>query len=147
MGKVAADANALAKGLKSGAIGTSLQVVEAEMAVDEIANGFYTGPSSRRGAEGSPSKIKQLAVDFTISAWQHERERFDGDLSNVVLRRVGCVGVQFARITNDCIVEKTNHSPSGIDAAAVVTESVYVLLDRQFWLQAELFNADEVAFA
>jgi len=54
MGKVAADANAFAKGLKSGAIGTSLQVVEAEMAVDEIANGFYTGPSPRRGAEGSP---------------------------------------------------------------------------------------------
>ena len=122
MGKVAADANAFAKGLKSGAIGTSLQVVEAEMAVDEIANGFYTGPSSRRGAEGSPSKIKELAVDFTIPARQHEKECLDGELSNVVLRRVGYVGVQFAGIANDCIVEKTNDASRDIHAAAMVTE-------------------------
>ena len=122
MGKVAADANAFAKGLKGGAIGTSLQIVEPEMAVDEIANGFYTGPSTRRVAEGSPSKIKQLAVDFTIPARQHEKKCLDGDLSHVVLRRVGYVGVQFAGITNDCIVEKTNDSCRGVDAAAMVTE-------------------------
>src|SRR6476619_7530561 len=38
MRKVAADADALAKGIKGSAVGAGLQVVETEMAVDEIAN-------------------------------------------------------------------------------------------------------------
>ena len=147
MGKVAADANALAKGVKSGAIGPSLQVVEAEMAMDEIANGLHTRPSRRRFVERSPSKIKKLAVNFTVPARQHERERLDRDLSNVVLRRVGRVGVQFARITNGCVVQKTKDTPWGVDAPAMVTETVNVLLDRQFRLQSEIFPADEVVFA
>ena len=37
MGKIAADANPLAKTIEPRAIGASFQVIEAEMAMDEIA--------------------------------------------------------------------------------------------------------------
>jgi hypothetical protein len=39
VGKIAADANALAITIQSGAIGASFHIIEAEMAMDEIANG------------------------------------------------------------------------------------------------------------
>ena len=147
MGKVATDAHALAKCVKSRSIGTGLQVVEAEVAVDKIANGLYTRPAGRRVAERSPGKIKQFAVDFAVPARQHECERLDRNLSNIMLDRVRCVGVQFPRITNDCVVEKTNDASGGIDAPAMVTETVNVFLDRQFRLQSKFLGADEVAFA
>ena len=62
MGKIAADANPLAKTIERRAIGASFQVIEAEMAMDEIANRLYPWPSSGSGAEGLPGEVKQLAV-------------------------------------------------------------------------------------
>jgi hypothetical protein len=46
MRKIAADTNPLAKTLECGAIGASVQVIEAEMAMDEVANGLHPCPSS-----------------------------------------------------------------------------------------------------
>jgi hypothetical protein len=73
MGKIAADANPLAKTIERGAIGTSFQVIEAEMAMDEVANGLHPCPSRGSGAEGLPGEVKQLAVDFTVTARQDKR--------------------------------------------------------------------------
>ena len=73
MGKIAADANPLAKTIERRAIGASFQVIETEMAMDEIANRLYPWPSSGSGAEGLPGEVKQLAVDFTVTARQEKR--------------------------------------------------------------------------
>src|ERR1700736_2396437 len=72
MRKIAANAHPLAKTLERGAIGASFHVIEAEMAMDEFANGLHPCPSSGSGAEGSPGKVKQLAVDFTVTA-RHDK--------------------------------------------------------------------------
>ena len=73
MGKIAADANPLAKTIERCAIGASFQIIEAEMAMDEIANRLYPWPSNGSGAEGFPGEVKQLAVDFTVTAQQEKR--------------------------------------------------------------------------
>ena len=73
VGKIAADANALAKAFERGAIGASFQIIEAEMAMDEIANGLHPCPSSGSRAEGLPGEVKQLAVHFTITTRQDKR--------------------------------------------------------------------------
>jgi hypothetical protein len=73
MGKIAADANPLAKTIERGAIGASFQIIEAEMAMDEVANGLHLSPSSGNGAEGLPGEVHQLAVDFTVTARQDKR--------------------------------------------------------------------------
>ena len=58
MGKIAADANPLAKTIERRAIGASFQLIEAEMAMDEIANRFYPRQSRGSGAEGFPAEVK-----------------------------------------------------------------------------------------
>ena len=73
MRKIAADTHPLAKTLECGAIGASFQVIEAEMAMDEVSNGLHPCPSSGSGAEGLPSEVKQFAVDFTVTARQDKR--------------------------------------------------------------------------
>jgi len=73
MCKIAADANPLAKTVERRAIGASFQVIEAEMAMDEVANRLYPCPSSGSGAEGLPGEVKQLAVVFTVTARQEKR--------------------------------------------------------------------------
>src|SRR5690348_1895140 len=54
-------------------LGASFQVIEAEMTMDEVANRLYPCPSSGSGAEGLPCEVKQLAVDFTVTARQEKR--------------------------------------------------------------------------
>ena len=81
--------------------------------MNKIADRFYTGPASGSGAEDSPGNIYSSLSTSQYQLDNAKKKRYDGDLSNVVLRHFRCVGVQFARITNDCIIEKTNHSPSG----------------------------------
>src|SRR5580704_16346035 len=61
MRKIAAHANLFAKGFQSGAIGPSLQIIKAEVAVDEVANRCYPRPSRGSVAEGLPGKIQQFA--------------------------------------------------------------------------------------
>ena len=73
MGKIAADANPLAKTIERRAIGASFQVIEAEMAMDKVANRLHPCPSSGSGAERSPCEVKQLAVDFTVATRQDKR--------------------------------------------------------------------------
>jgi hypothetical protein len=62
MGKIAADANLLAKTIERRAIGASFQVIEAKKAMDEVANSLYPWPSSGSSAEGLSGEVKQLAV-------------------------------------------------------------------------------------
>ena len=64
-----------------------------------------------------------------------------------MLRRVGCVGIECARIANDCVVEKANDACWAVDASTMVAESVEIFLDGQFWLDPEVFGPDQVAFA
>jgi hypothetical protein len=64
-----------------------------------------------------------------------------------MLRRVGCVVVECARVVNDCVVEKTYHTCWAVDASAMVAESIKVFLDGQFWLDPEIFGPGQVAFA
>jgi hypothetical protein len=64
-----------------------------------------------------------------------------------VLRRVGCVGIERARIANDCVVEKANDACWAVDASAMVAESIEIFLYGQFWLDPEVFGPDQVAFA
>ena len=75
--------------------------------MDEVANGLHSCPSSGSGAEGLPGEVKQLAVDFTVTARQEKRQGFQRQFANVVLRRVRYVGIECARVANDCVVEKT----------------------------------------
>jgi hypothetical protein len=56
MGKIATDANPLAERIETGAICASRLVVEAEMGVDEVANGLHARPSSWSLAKRSPAK-------------------------------------------------------------------------------------------
>jgi hypothetical protein len=70
MGKIAAHTHPLAKTLECGAICASFQVIEAEMTMDEVANGLHPCPSNGSGSEGLPGEVKQLAVDFTVTARQ-----------------------------------------------------------------------------
>ena len=73
MGKIAADTNPLAKTIERRAIGASFQVIEAEMTMDKVANRLHPCPSNGSGAERSPGEVKQLAVDFTLTARQDKR--------------------------------------------------------------------------
>src|ERR1700737_1751873 len=73
MGKIAADANPLEKTIDRLAIAGACQVIEAEMAMDEGANGLHLCPPSGSGAEGLPGEVKQLAVDFTVTAPPHKK--------------------------------------------------------------------------
>jgi hypothetical protein len=45
------------------------------------------------------------------------------------------------------VVEKTYDTCWAADASAVVTETIKVFLDGQFWLDSEFFGPDQVAFA
>ena len=64
-----------------------------------------------------------------------------------MLKRAGCVGIECARIANDCVVEKANDACWAVDASAMVAESIEIFLDGQFWLDPEVFGPDQVAFA
>src|ERR1700738_3886747 len=92
MGKIAADANPLAKTIQRRAIGASFQVIEAEMAMDEVANSLHPCPSSGSGAEGLPGEVKQLAVDFTVTARQDKKKGFQRPFADGVLRGRGGAG-------------------------------------------------------
>jgi|SRR5580692_1582657 hypothetical protein len=66
VGKIAADANALAKTIQSGAIGASFQIIEAEMAMDEIANAACT----RAHPAGVGPKVCQAKSSSSLSTLQ-----------------------------------------------------------------------------
>ncbi|MGA8657552.1 MAG: hypothetical protein WB586_15510 [Chthoniobacterales bacterium] len=51
MGEIAADANALSKGVKFSAIRSSLLVIELHMAMDKVADGLNARPSRRYSSE------------------------------------------------------------------------------------------------
>jgi hypothetical protein len=76
----------LAKSIETGAISVSRLVVEAEMGLDEVANGLHTRPSSWSPAKRSPSEIKQLAIDIAVAAGHEKRQRFHWRLANFELR-------------------------------------------------------------
>ena len=70
MGKIATNANTFAKGVKGSAIWSSLLVIELYMAMDEVAHGLNARPTRRYSSERFPGEIEELAIDFTITAWQ-----------------------------------------------------------------------------
>jgi hypothetical protein len=72
MGKIATDANPLAESIETGAISTSRLVVEAEMGVDEVANGLNTRPSSLQRAVPARSTSPILKDDrnASIRVWE-----------------------------------------------------------------------------
>src|SRR5258708_12067027 len=76
MGKIATDADPLAKSIETGAISASRLVVEAEMGVDEVANGLHSRPSSWSLAKRAPGEIKQLGIAIAVAAGQEKRQRF-----------------------------------------------------------------------
>src|SRR5580704_8904693 len=147
MRKITADTYLFPKCLQSGSIGASLQIIEAEMAVHEVANRLHSRPSQRRLTKGSPGKIQQFAVDFAIAARQKERERFDRQIPDIVLRRVRYVPIQFAWVTHRCLIQKTNNSRRGVDPAAMIPELVHIFLDRHSRFSPKVFCFDQVPFA
>src|ERR1700730_4823243 len=146
MRKIAADADFFPEGFQSGAIRARLQVIEAEMAVDKFDDGLYAWPSKGHLTKSPPGEIEQFAVDFTIAARQQERERFHRQISNIMLRRVRDITIQFSRVAYDCIVQKTNHAHRRVDSATMVSEIVHIFLDWQARFCPEVLRFDEVLF-
>src|SRR5271168_270105 len=64
MGKIAADANPLAKTIERGAIGASFLIIESEMAMDKVANRLNPLPAGGCLAKSPPSEIHKLAVNL-----------------------------------------------------------------------------------
>src|ERR1700739_3846839 len=105
MGKIATDADPLRGSIETGAIRTSRLIVEAEMGVDEVANGLHARPSSWSLAKHSPGEIKQLGIAIAVAAGREKRQRFHWRLANIELRRLGRVSVYVAGITNNVDLE------------------------------------------
>src|SRR5258708_36972487 len=124
MGKIATDADPLAKSIETGAISASRLVVEAEMGVDEVANGLHSRPSSWSLAKRAPGEIKQLGIAIAVAAGQEERQRCHRRRADVELGRVGCVSGWFAGVANGCVTGKTSHSSRGNERAAMVAETI-----------------------
>src|SRR5258708_10123916 len=109
MGKIATDADPLAKSIETGAISASRLVVEAEMGVDEVANGLHSRPSSWSLAKRAPGEIKQLGIAIAVAAGQDKRQRFHRRLPYVDRPRLGGPSGSVARTPNDCVVARATH--------------------------------------
>ena len=73
---IAADANALAKGLERRPIGPGLHVVEADMLINEVADRLYSRPAAGRRIEQSAGEVSQLAVHLAVAAGQQKQQDF-----------------------------------------------------------------------
>src|ERR1700730_238581 len=117
------------------------------MAMNKVTNGCHPGPSKRSGTKSSPGEIQQFAVNFTITARQYEGERFYRQISDILLARVRKVGIQGAGVANEPVIEKTYHPCGAIDAAAMVSEIVYILFNRHLGFDFKFLRFDEIPFA
>jgi len=54
------------------------------------------------------------------------------------------VNVQLARIANDSLIQKTNHTSRRVNPAAAVAKSIEIFLNRKFRLDSEIFRLVEV---
>jgi len=142
--EIAADANPLVKGVERRAVSASFQVIEPEMAMDKIANRLHPGPTRWRITEGSPGKIKQFAIYLAVTAGEKERQGLQRQLTDVVLGRFRGVNVQLARVANDSLIQKTNHTSWRVNPAAAVAKSIEIFRNRKFRLDPEIFRLVEV---
>ena len=144
MREIAADANPLVKGIERRAVSASFEVIELEMAMDKIANRLHPSPTRWRISEGSPGKIKQFAIDLAVTAGEKERQGLQRDLTDVVLGRFRGVNVQLARVANDGLIQKTNHTSRRVNPAAAVAKSIEIFRNRKFRLDPEALRLFEV---
>src|ERR1700751_368841 len=68
--EVSPNPDLLPKSFECSTIGTSLLIIEAEMAMDKVANRLNPFPSGSYLSKGTPSKIYKFAVDLAISTRQ-----------------------------------------------------------------------------
>jgi len=115
------------------------------MVVHEIANNLDSAPSQRSRSERLPGKVKEFAVHFAITARYNEIQSLDRHLLYIQLGGAGSKGVWLSTVSYDRVVQKTYNAGRRIDAPAMISKSVKILLHGQRRLCPEIFGSEEVS--
>src|ERR1700732_3208057 len=144
MCEIATNSDPFSERLERRAIRTSSLIVELKMSMNKIANRLDPFPSRSGLPKVKPGKVHQLAVNFTVPAGQQKSEQRSGQFADLQLLRLRCVGIGFAVVTDDGLAKQAERAARGIDAAAVIAESVIVLFDGEIWIGRKVFGFNEM---
>ena len=129
MGKVAANAAALCKGLESSSGGAGMLVAERQVVVHEVADGLHPWPAGRCVSEEAPGIVGQ-AIGFAVAAAEQEQQGLRRQVLHLVLEsaridRIGC-----SEAAHDSIDSEGELARRGNKTAAPVAEAVAITLYR-----------------
>ena len=109
--------------------GARVLVTEGHVGVYEVADRLHPRPAKRRRSEQAPRLVGK-PIRLTVAASKQEQQGVRRQVLDLVLQGVQLGRLRRARITNDRIRAETEAAGGCNEAAAPVSETIAIALDR-----------------
>src|ERR1700730_7671765 len=108
MRKITANTYPLLESVQRGTVRSSHLIVKTNVAVNKITNSLDLGPTRSDRGKSLPGKIQKFAVNLAVTARQNKRQSIRRNLTRARFFDFGSVGVWFATVANDGVIEKSD---------------------------------------